>query len=294
MKHLSVIAGTAIAFVTVFLATQNISSTPTPAEPHSEDQTVKDSTSRQVLSESIKPKGELSKEQELFEKGMSCYKSEDIEQAVKYLKQAADLGLVNAQYELGKHYYHESIDHTDWVFAHSGMGIDYDSFIYRGWRYRENDTLVQYRKEAIKWYTKAAEQGYRDAQSALGKCYFYGSEVPQSFELAEKWLKNAALQGDSTAGYELGFCYLTMDNDKEAVRWFLFDVESIERLPFLGDMYMEGRGVQQDYNEAAKWFEKAVEKGAMVDEDKVGYCYWRAGNIAKAIKWGWNKVLESF
>jgi len=32
-------------------------------------------------------------------------------------------------------------------------------------------------KQAIKWYRKAADQGDKDAQAELGRCYFYGIGV---------------------------------------------------------------------------------------------------------------------
>ena len=47
-------------------------------------------------------------------------------------------------------------------------------------------------KEAIKWYTLSAEQGYAAAQHSLGLMYETGRGVPQSSKEALKWYTLAA------------------------------------------------------------------------------------------------------
>ena len=42
--------------------------------------------------------------------------------------------------------------------------------------------------EAVKWYTKAAEQGYADAQNQLGYCYEFGEGVDTNHKKAVEWL----------------------------------------------------------------------------------------------------------
>ncbi len=46
--------------------------------------------------------------------------------------------------------------------------------------------------EAVKWYTKAAQQGDADAQCRLGLMYANGRGVPQDYVQAYKWLNLAA------------------------------------------------------------------------------------------------------
>jgi hypothetical protein len=41
--------------------------------------------------------------------------------------------------------------------------------------------------EAVKWYTKSAEQGHADAQYNLGLMYHNGDIVPKDEVLARKW-----------------------------------------------------------------------------------------------------------
>lgn len=49
--------------------------------------------------------------------------------------------------------------------------------------------------EAVKWYRRAAEQGYAGAQNNLGFMYGNGHGVPQNYVLAHMWFNLAASQG---------------------------------------------------------------------------------------------------
>src|SRR4029077_12512676 len=46
--------------------------------------------------------------------------------------------------------------------------------------------------EAAKWYRKAADQGFAEAQSNLGAMYAKGQGVPQDYVEAYKWFDLAA------------------------------------------------------------------------------------------------------
>ena len=62
-------------------------------------------------------------------------------------------------------------------------------------------------KEAVKWYTKSAEQGLAQAQFNLGVRYDNGQGVPQDYKEAVKWYRKAAEQGDAKAQSILGSMY---------------------------------------------------------------------------------------
>ena len=51
----------------------------------------------------------------------------------------------------------------------------------------------------MKWYRKAAEQGYADAQSNLGVMYYSGNGVLQDTIAAHMWLNIAAANGNKKA-----------------------------------------------------------------------------------------------
>ncbi len=84
--------------------------------------------------------------------------------------------------------------------------------------------------EAVKWFRKAAEQNYAEAQNNLGACYATGQGVAKDYVEAVKWYRKAAEQNFAPAQYNLGVCYAT------------------------------GRGVATNYVEAVKWYRKAAEQ----------------------------------
>ena len=92
------------------------------------------------------------------------------------------------------------------------------------------DVPVDYEK-AIKWYTKAAEQGLADAQNNLGCMYVKGEGVPVDYVAARRWFTKAAEQSLAESQYNLG------------------------------RIYHLGKGVTVDYETARKWYVKALEQG---------------------------------
>ena len=59
--------------------------------------------------------------------------------------------------------------------------------------------VAQYYKEAMKWYTKAAEQGHAIAQYNLGLMYKMGQGVVQDYKSAHMWFNIAVANGSSRA-----------------------------------------------------------------------------------------------
>ena len=114
-------------------------------------------------------------------------------------------------------------------------------------------------KEAIKWFQKAADQGYAPAQNAIGFHYEVGLLVPKDYTEAFKWLSKSAAQGNATG--EVG----------------------------VGNLYNSGQGLPQNYAEALKWYRKAVEQGDASGQFALGYCYQYGQGVAQdcreALKW---------
>jgi TPR repeat protein len=65
-----------------------------------------------------------------------------------------------------------------------------------GWMYKNGRGVVQDDVEAVKWFRKAAEQGYPAAQDNLGWMYKNGRGVVQDDVEAVKWFRKAAEHGD--------------------------------------------------------------------------------------------------
>ncbi|GAQ92188.1 hypothetical protein KFL_009420010 [Klebsormidium nitens] len=60
---------------------------------------------------------------------------------------------------------------------------------------------------AAKLFSKAAEQGYADAQYNLGVCYSHGRGVVRNRVLAAELYSKAADQGHASAQFNLGVCH---------------------------------------------------------------------------------------
>jgi len=103
--------------------------------------------------------------------GYQSYLKGDYEAAFREWLPLAELGDVEAQYNLG-------------VLYDEGAGVEQDLAV------------------AADWYRKAAEQGFIDAQTNLGTMYYYGHGVACDYQEAAKWFRLAADQGDTEAsGY---------------------------------------------------------------------------------------------
>ena len=73
-----------------------------------------------------------------------------------------------------------------------------------GVMHRDGQGVPQNFKEALRWFTKAAEQGHAGAQSNLGVMHQVGQGVPQNFKEVLRWYTKAAEQGNAMAQSKLG------------------------------------------------------------------------------------------
>ena len=68
-----------------------------------------------------------------------------------------------------------------------------------GVMYRTGEGVPQDYATAMRWYTKAAEQGLAEAQYNLGNMYVSGEGVPRDIVMAYMWFELAAALGDEDA-----------------------------------------------------------------------------------------------
>ena len=61
--------------------------------------------------------------------------------------------------------------------------------------------------KAAKWWEKAAENGYADAEFCVGLICFQGEGVPRDVAAAAKWWRKAADSDQPDAEYFLGLIY---------------------------------------------------------------------------------------
>lgn len=216
---------------------------------------------------------------------------EDYTEAVKWYKKAAEQGDVYAQGSLAYYY-------------RDGKGVEANGYEAKKWfdkTIKEDIDLAekgeaeaqfelgrkysQMRKvtfskeeklkdvfgiEAVKWYKKAADQGYQFAQYNLGKCYFCGDGINENKQEGFKWYKKAAEQGHAFAIADVAICYEDGEgvekNDMMAKKWFSKAEEKAEQgntdiFGYIGKHYYCKFDLDNRMEVASKWFEKAVEHG---------------------------------
>jgi TPR repeat protein len=133
----------------------------------------------------------------------------------------------------------------------------------------------------------------------MGKQYFGGRGVPQDYAEAVKWFRKAAEQNYAQAQYALGICYdggdgVTKD-EFEAANWYRKAAEQndAEGQFSLGVRYANGRGVEKDNAEAAKWFRKAAEQGHQPAQQSLG-AFYANGRVAIDIVSGMEGAIDAY
>ena len=119
-----------------------------------------------------------------------------------------------------------------------------------------------------------AEQGNPEAQYFMGTFYWYGSGITRSSPIAQKWFSKAyatwlaaAEQGDVSAMVEISRMInsgLGVERDVDAALKWIYKAlatGAAEAYAVLGDMYMEGDGVEKSLEEALKNYGKAADMG---------------------------------
>lgn len=172
-------------------------------------------------------------------------KKGDYDSAHQWLERAANKGSAQAQYEL----------YTD---LHLKALFPKDP---------------ELESKAKAWRDKAQALGYFDSQAKAGN-------VRAMSELAlickekgdlsgyKRWLKLAAEKGDLFAPIELANYELEKNppDSAEALRLYKAEAAKGNVLAYslIGDMYAQGKGVQQDLTEACVWYEKNAEDVPLV------------------------------
>ncbi|MGD0078629.1 MAG: tetratricopeptide repeat protein [Sedimentisphaerales bacterium] len=189
--------------------------------------------------------------------------------SIQSLIEKANKGDANAQYMLGDRYYHGKDvkhDHNEAIkwFTKSAQQGRVDAETYIGIIYSEGPTVKDW-NEAAKWFLKAAEHGSADAQCKLGNIYFNGRGIPEDHNEGIRWLKKAAERGHMASQL------------------------------FLAMMYSGLADYPKDYNEAFKWFKRAANQGCISAQLNLaviyydGAKYYEGLNVAKdcveAYKW---------
>ncbi len=136
-------------------------------------------------------------------------------------------------------------------------------------------------ESAFKYYLRAAEQGYAGAQCNVGMCYERSYGLPKKdMNEALKWFRLAADQGDAAGLFNVAYYYEKGAGDvtQSWTKAFEFYLKSAERNHKVaqynvGKCLYDGNGVEQNYEEARKWFQKSSAQDYPPALCKLGLCY---------------------
>ena len=177
---------------------------------------------------------------------------------VMLLQKAADAGSLDAMYEL-----------SDCYCDGEGVGKNMDL--------------------AISWLTKAADLGLMKAQTTLGMLYMSGFEGhEQNYAISEKYLTMAAERDFPKAQVALSYLYIGMEEYGKALMWSRKAAElENEAYAVLGQIYLEGLGVDKNEKEGLKYYEKAA-NGGDADAQNI------VGNLYSSKNFGWYNLDNAF
>lgn len=174
-------------------------------------------------------------------------------------------GDINAQNDLGHHYF-------------NGQGVTRDPV------------------KAHALFLASAEKGHQTGQYNLALCYLDGVGVTKDEQLAFTWFMKAASSGHPGAQYNVGLFYLNgmgfrAKNEQEGIRWLTLagGNGSLDAQYNLGVIYANGFGVPQDYQKARDWFFKSALQGDAESMFNVGVSHDRGlgaeRNDIEALAW---------
>jgi TPR repeat protein len=188
---------------------------------------------------------------------------------VEALRQMADQGKADAQFELGirllsgdglkknekeavtwlqkaADQFHPGAMNAMGTLSEEGVGTDKDP------------------KKAFEWYQKAAKYGFPLAQQNLAECYDTGKGVDKDPKEALKWLLTAARQdfapAEAAYAWKLEHATGTDKNTREAANWYLKAAKQglVSAQTHLAYLYYTGVGVPLDYRRAEAWYRFAA------------------------------------
>ena len=148
---------------------------------------------------------------------------------------------------------------------------------------------------AVNYLKKNAKNGSAQAQYTLAKAYDIGLGVTQNFSTAALWYKKAANQGIAEAQYNLGSLLedgLGIFRDPiSAHKWYLKAASNgiSAAQNNIGYQYQHGLGIGKNLKISFAWYKKSARAGNHIAQNNLGimyqYGYGTSRNLKNAIYW---------
>jgi TPR repeat protein len=138
---------------------------------------------------------------------------QNLKKSVQFYQQAAEQGHAQAQISLALCYMEGrgisvNMDRaTYWMKAAANLGEHHAQCIIGVWCVQGSIEVNKDPVEAVQWFTKAANEGFSVAQTALGMCFKMGYGTAVNPQASASWFHKAAVQGDVDAVREIVLCY---------------------------------------------------------------------------------------
>ena len=125
-------------------------------------------------------------------------------------------------------------------------------------------------RRAVELYTEAAELGSNDALCHLGVAYHRGIGAEEDKGKGAEYFKKAAMRGHVASRHNLGCYEGEKGNHNRAVRHLLISVKvgDKESLEMIKNVFMAGLATKEQYAEALKGYQGAVEETKSHDRDE--------------------------
>ena len=210
----------------------------------------------------------------------------DVEKAIEYYEQAAYYGEPSGYIQIGRTYLYGVKDAVEADVnkaieyfakaADAGLSSGYDwlGSVYKN----ESYGVLDYAK-TIEYLEKGASRRNTSCMEQLGGLYRDGKGVDADAETAISWYEKVVKAGDGEGYIDIAMMYgwgegVPKDESKvlEYYRKAADEFNHGDAMEAIAHRYYQGKVVEQDYNEALKWYIKAGENG-----DSYGYEY--AGNL---------------
>jgi TPR repeat protein len=148
---------------------------------------------------------------------------------------------------------------------------------------------------SLEWTTKAAKQGYNEAQCDMGWFYKNGKGVEKNYLKAYEWYLKAAEKGNARAQFNVGYmCQYGQGVEIDYLKaneWYHKAAEqnNAGAQCNLGYMSQNGLGIERDYEAAIYWYTKSAEQGDAIALFNLGNIYENGIGVkqdySKAIEW---------
>jgi hypothetical protein len=158
-----------------------------------------------------------------------------------------------------------------------GSGIDQD-----------DERAAHHFDVAASLRTVFSPDGHGEAQSALALCYLEGRGVERDEESAVYWWRRAASQRVPDACNNLGAAIqLGIAGPRDNQKGFELFLEAAHCRHASGqfnvaECYAAGRGVEEDFGEAAKWYAKSATQGYIPAMRNLAICYEHGIGVEKS------------